>query len=241
MMSAREACVMREVTPADPPRPHPHPGLFLVLEGPDGGGKTTQAARLAAWLRGEGLDVVVCRDPGSTEVGNRLRDLVMSRTSTHLGLRSEMLIYMASRAQLVDEVIQPALKAGRVVISDRFLLSNIVYQGFAGGLPVEDLWQIGQVATGGLLPDLTLILDVPSQSALDRVGPGRDRIEDRPHGYRERVREGYLDASRDRAEGEPCPYYPVPVVLVDATGDPDAVFGSLQHEVERVLALGPRG
>ncbi len=90
-----------------PPRPHSHPGLFLALEGPDGAGKTTQAARLAAWLRGDGFDVVSCRDPGSTEVGDRLRKIVLDHDSVHLSIRAEMLIYMASRAQLVDEVIAP--------------------------------------------------------------------------------------------------------------------------------------
>ena len=102
---------------------------------------------------------------------------------------------MASRAQLVDEVIRPSLAAGRVVISDRFLLSTIVYQGFAGGLPVEDIWRIGQVATAGLLPDLTLVLDVSAEAARARVGPARDRIEDRPAEYQRRVRDGFLDAA----------------------------------------------
>jgi dTMP kinase len=232
---------MPQETIADPPRPHPHPGLFLALEGPDGGGKTTQAARLAAWLRGEGFDVVSCRDPGSTEVGDRLRQIVLHRDSVHLAIRSEMLIYMASRAQLVDEVIQHSLAAGRVVISDRFLLSNLVYQGFAGGLPVEDLWRIGQVATAGVLPDLTLVLDVSVQASRARVGPARDRIEDRPAEYQERVRDGFVDAARrQNGPGGLCPYYPAPVALIDAQGDPDAVFHQIKSEVERVLALGPR-
>jgi dTMP kinase len=192
-------------------------------------------------MRELGLDIVSCRDPGSTEIGNRLRELVMSRSSKHLGIRAEMLIYMASRAQLVDEVIQPALASGRVVISDRFLLSNLVYQGFAGGLDVVELGQVGRVATGGLLPDLTLVLDVPTAVARGRVGQGRDRIEDRGKDYRERVRAGFLEAAR-AASGTsgPCPYYPAPVVLLDAAGDPETVFAMIRNEVERVLALGPR-
>jgi dTMP kinase len=232
---------MSESVPVGAPRPHPHPGLFLALEGPDGGGKSTQAARIAAWLRGDGFDVVSCRDPGSTEVGNRLRAIVMSRDIGHLAIRSEMFIYMASRAQLVEEVIQPSLAAGRVVISDRFLLSNLIYQGAAGGLPIEELWRIGQVATGGLLPDLTIVLDVPAEVARRRMGPGRDRIEDRPDDYHARVRQGYLDAARRPGGPEKtCPYYPAPVVLIDAAGDPDAVFCQIKNEVEGVLALGPR-
>jgi dTMP kinase len=226
----------------DTARPHPHPGLFLALEGPDGGGKTTQAARLVDWLRGQGLDVVTCRDPGSTVVGNRLRALVLDRGTVHLTVRAEMLIYMASRAQLVDEIIAPSLASGRVVVSDRFLLSNIVYQGCAGGLPVEQVWQVGQTATNGLLPDLTLVLDVPQAAARARVGPGRDRIEDRSEAYRQRVRDGFLAAAGAGSEqqGMGPEIYPAPVVLIDAQGDPDTVFAQIRSEVERVLALGPR-
>ncbi len=232
---------MPEESLSDPPRPHPHPGLFVALEGPDGGGKTTQAARLAAWLRGDGFDVVSCRDPGSTQVGDRLRKIVLDRDTVHLSVRSEMLIYMASRAQLVDEVIRHALEASRVVISDRFLLSNLVYQGLAGGLPVEDLWRIGQVATAGLLPDLTMVLDVSAETARSRVGSARDRIEDRSAEYQRQVRDGFIAAAHAHdGPGGLCPYYPAPLVLIDAQGDPDAVFLQIQSEVQRVLALGPR-
>ncbi len=232
---------MLEETMSGPPRPHPHPGLFLALEGPDGGGKSTQAARLAAWLREDGFDVVACRDPGSTPAGDRLRKVVLDRGSVGLAMRTEMLIYMASRAQLVHEVIEHALAAGRVVLSDRFLLSNIVYQGYAGGLGVDEVWRVGQVATAGLLPDVTLVLDVPPETAVARVGPARDRIEERPAGYRQKVREGFLAAVHDSAgPAGLCPYYPSPLVLIDAASDPDTVFQQIRSEVQRVLALGPR-
>jgi dTMP kinase len=232
---------MPEEPRSQPTRPRPHPGLFLALEGPDGGGKSTQAARVADWLRGEGFDVVSCRDPGSTKLGDRLRRIVLDRDSPHPSIRAEMLIYMASRAQLVDEIIQPALATGRVVVSDRFLLSNIVYQGFAGGLPVDELGRIGQAATGGLLPDLTLVLDVPPETARSRVGSARDRIEERSEDYQQRVRAGFIDAAQACSEPGRVPsYYPAPVVRIDAQGDPDAVFGRIRSEVERVLALGPR-
>jgi len=231
------------------PRAHPHPGFFLVLDGPDGGGKTTQAARLADWFRDQGLDVVTCRDPGGTALGNRLRSLLLDRGSVAISLRAEMLLYMASRAQLVEEVIAPALAAGRAVVSDRYVLANIVYQGSAGGLLEEEIAWVGMVATGGLLPDLTILLDIVPDVARARVGEARDRIEDRPLFYQERVRAGYLAAARDG--GEPvagrdpeqiaqCPYYPAPIVLIDASADPDTVFERIKSEVGRVLALDPR-
>lgn len=219
-------------------QPHAHPGIFLVLDGPDGGGKTTQASRLAAWLREAGHDVVTCRDPGGTALGERIRAILLAHDSVPISLRSEMLLYMASRAQLVEEVIAPALAAGKVVVADRYLLANIVYQGSAGGLMEEEIALVGMVATGGLLPDLTLILDVAPAVASARVTRPRDRIENRPLFYHERVRAGYLAAASTGASH--CPFYPAPIALIDATNDPDVVFEQVKAEVERVVALGPR-
>jgi dTMP kinase len=215
-------------------RPHPHPGFFLVLDGPDGGGKTTQASRLADWLRTRGLDVVTCRDPGGTALGNRLRAIVMERETVPLSLRAEMLLFMASRAQMVEEIIRPAMESGHVVVCDRFLLSTIVYQGHAGGLDPAEISAVGRAATGGLLPDLTIVLDVPPEIARGRIGPARDRIEDRPADYQDRVRAGYLQAARG------SPLYPATVALVDTTYDPDTVFKLICREVMLVLALDPR-
>ena len=133
------------------------------------------------------------------------------------------------------------------MVSDRYLLANIVYQGSAGGLLEEEIALVGMVATGGLLPDLTLVLDIAPDAATARVGAARDRIEDRPLFYRERVRAGYLAAARGEAGPEPtarssalCPFYPAPIVLIDASNDPETVFEQITSEVERVLALGPR-
>lgn len=228
-----EAAEMSDrLTTTNAPAPHRHRGLFLALEGPDGGGKTVQAARLAAWLESRGLHVVTCRDPGSTELGDRLRRILLDRGSPALSMRAEMLLYMASRAQLVEQVIEPALAAGKVVVSDRFLLSNIVYQGVAGGLPVDEIRRVGLVATNGILPDLTLVLDVSLETARKRVGPARDRIEDRSDEYHALVREGFQTARVESADN--------PVVLIDAAGGEDAVFSQIRREVERVLALDPR-
>ena len=184
-----------------PAETRPHRGFFLVLDGPDGGGKTTQASRLSDWLRERGFEVVRCRDPGGTPLGDRLRAILLDRETVNLSIRAEMLLYMASRAQLVEEVIRPALEAGRVVVSDRFLLATIVYQGFAGG-PRSGRGRRRSAGRppAGLLPDLTLVLDVPPEAARRRVGRARDRIEDRPADYRERVREGFLRRPRGRRE-----------------------------------------
>jgi len=225
----------------EPDRPHPHPGFFLAFEGPDGGGKTTQAERLADWLQSQGLVVVSCRDPGGTELGNRLRELLLVRHATPIGLRAEMLLYQAARAELVEEVITASLAVGKVVVSDRYLLSNIVYQGTAAGLLEEEIAMVGMVATAGVLPDLTIILDVPPEVAQARTGGARDRIEDRPPAYQAKVRDGFLaalaGAAQSGARGR-CPYYPAPLVAIDSSGDSDRVFAQIQREVARVLALG---
>jgi dTMP kinase len=217
-----------------PAEMRPHRGFFLVLDGPDGGGKTTQASRLVDWLRERGFDVVACRDPGATPLGDRLRAILMQRDAVPLSMRAEMLLFMASRAQMVEEIIRPAMESGHVVVCDRFLLATIVYQGFAGGLDPAEVSGVGRAATGGLLPDLTILLDVPPETARGRVGAGRDRIEDRPAAYHESVRAGYLRA----AQGSPL--YPAPVALVDATYDPDTVFKLICREVMLVLAIDPR-
>jgi len=218
--------------PQHPSDAHPRPrGRFIVFDGPDGGGKTTQAARLVEALRNEGREVVACRDPGGTGLGDRLRSILLDRGTLEPTMRAEMLLFMASRAQLVAEVVQPALERGAVVVSDRFLLANVVYQGYAGGLPVEELWTVGRIATGDLWPDLTLLLDLPVEVARDRVGGSRDRMEDRPESYRRAVREGFLEAARS---------FPAPLVVVDAGGDPDEVANRIQAEVSRALALDSR-
>ena len=214
-------------------------GRFVVLDGPDGGGKTTQVVHLAAWLSSRGHDVVTCHDPGGTPLGSRLRAILLDRDEVTRGIRAEMLLYMASRAQLVDEIIAPALARGAFVVSDRYLLANIVYQGHAGGLGVEDVARVGLVTTRGLLPDLTVVLDVPVATARSRVATSRDRIEDRPEAYHNAVREGFL-AAVEAARAGVCVYYPAPIVRVDATGEPIAVREAIRTEVARALALDPR-
>lgn len=209
----------------------PRTGTFLCLEGPDGAGKSTQAARLAEAIGATGREVVSCRDPGGTALGDRLRALLLDRDTVAMGMKAEMLLYMASRSQLVEEIIRPNLERGAVVISDRFLLSNVVYQGFAGGLDVEELWSVGRAATGGLLPDLTLLIDIPETVGRARTGGPRDRIEDRGDDYRGRVRAGFLQAAES---------FPAPISIINGSASPDDVFRQINDEVSRALGIGPR-
>jgi len=172
------------------PRP-----LFISLDGLDGTGKSTQCRLLADWLRKQGHDVIECADPGGTAAGDAIRGILLGQKHD-LSLPCEALLFMASRAQLTAEVIKPALGAGRTVVTDRFLLANVVYQGHAGGLDPDRLWEIGKVATGGLLPSLIFVLDLPVELALRRRSGPADRVESRDFAYHTRVREGFLTEAR---------------------------------------------
>jgi dTMP kinase len=202
-------------------------GPFLSLDGLDGAGKSTQSRLLADWLREQEHAVVTCVDPGGTEVGDRIRELLLRREMT---LACEALLFMASRAQLVGQVVGPALDAGKIVISDRFLLANVVYQGHAGGLDPEQLWNIGRFATAGLEPDLTLVLDMPLELARTRRKAAADRLESRNDAYHCRVRDGFLAEAARRPER---------IRVVDASGSVEAVQAAIRGEVARVLAAHP--
>jgi dTMP kinase len=200
--------------------------MFFSFDGLDGGGKTTQSRMFCDWLRAEGHDVVTCRDPGSTPLGERLREIVLARHDLAICRRSEMLIYMAARAQLVDEVISPALAAGKTVVSDRYLLANVVYQGYAGGLDIDTLWQVGQVATAGLRPDLTFILDVDPQTAATRMKRELDRMESQGDAFRERVRNGFLSAAA---------VSPRELIVIDGARAIDEVQTEIRRHAEPIL------
>ena len=193
--------------------------MFFAFDGLDGAGKTTQIGLFCEWLRAAGHDVVTCRDPGSTALGEAVRDILLKTDTLAIDLTSEMLLYMAARAQLVAEVIRPALDAGRTVVSDRYLLSNVVYQGHAGGLDPETLWSIGRTATGGLTPTLTFVLDIPPEVAGQRMQRELDRMESRGEAYRAALRKGFLSEATRR---------PGEIVLVDASRSIEAVQANLR-------------
>jgi len=152
------------------------------------------------WLRERGYDVVSCRDPGSTPLGERVREILLhSDAATPIGRRSEMLLYMAARAQLVEELIRPALAANKIVVSDRYLLANLVYQGHAGGLDVEAVRAIGRIAIDGTEPDAVFLLDMSPAAADRRLSRALDRMERQGVDYRQRLRDGFLaEAARAR-------------------------------------------
>jgi dTMP kinase len=176
--------------------------MFFSFDGIDGVGKSTQVGLFVAALQSAGHDVVACRDPGSTPLGERIRDLLL-RHDDQLAIsrQSEMLLYMAARAQLVDEVIRPALSTGKIVVSDRFVLANIVYQGHAGGLDPESIRQVGRIATGGIHADCTFLLDMPPDQADTRMNRILDRMEQQGPDYRRRLRDGFLaEAARPNSQ-----------------------------------------
>ena len=200
------------------------PARFIVFEGIDGAGKSSQVAPLAAWLRDRGRTVVTCHDPGATPAGDAIRDILLDRHDLHLVPTAEMLLYMAARAQLVEEVIRPGLARGAWVLSDRYLLANVVYQGHAGGLDPETVRGVGAVATGGLAPDLVLLLDVDLETAARRLRRPLDKLETRGDDYRGRLRAGYhAEAARS----------PERFAVVDAAGEPAEVQAALRAELER--------
>ena len=201
--------------------------MFISFEGGDGCGKSTQIQLLADWLRQKKFDVLTCRDPGSTPLGDAVRTILLNRLDLEICRTSEMLLFMAARAQLVSEVILPALKAGKTVLSDRFLLSTIVYQGYAGQLPIASVEQAGVIATAGILPDLSIVLDISLEESEKRMQNRRmDRMEKMGREYHEKVRQGFLTHARLAPERH---------IVIDASQNIDAVAVSVQNAIEKFL------
>lgn len=204
-----------------------HRSAFLSFDGLDGTGKSTQCRRIADWLRASDIPVTTCVEPGGTELGQKIRELLLFGKQNLMGTRAEVLLFMASRAELVEQVIRPALERGDVVIADRFLLASVVYQGHAGGLPTKDLWEVGRMATAGVEPDLTLIFDLPVDVASVRRGRSADRMESKGTDYFERVRAGFL------AEAA---YDPKRRIVVDARPDEETIFKHVRSLIASFLA-----
>ena len=207
-------------------------GGLIVFEGVEGVGKSTQLRHLISRLENQGRIVCPVREPGGTVAGDEIRRLLLDPAS-HLDARAEALLFMASRAQLVSDVIRPALERGEFVVADRFFLSTYAYQVAGRGLPEEQVRLANALATGVLPPDLTLILDLPPGAGLERAAQrsAHDRIERSGEAFYERVRAAFVDfASPEWQQRHP---EAGPIVLVDASGDEAAVALRVGHEVAR--------
>ena len=217
-------------------------GNFIVFDGPDGSGKSTQFKRFARFAHDHGLTVNEVREPGGTLIGEQIRKILLDPAS-EMSLRCEMLLYMASRAQLVEQVIAPALQRRELVLADRFISSTLAYQGAASGLPLDEILMVGEVAIGEHWPDLFVIFDVDENTAARRMaGNGKDRksnaaatlpslfadrLELRGLEYQRRVREGFLAQAQEK---------PDRYLVINAAADPESVFETLLAELQSRFA-----
>ena len=170
-------------------------GILITFEGPEGSGKSTQVRMLCSYLRRRGLKVLRLREPGSTQISENIRDILLDVKNRDMDVVCEMLLYQAARAQLVREKVLPALKQKMIVVLDRFLDATITYQGYGGGLDVQLIQRIGKIVTFGIQPDLTVLLDLAAHEGL-RKTKRRDRIEKKSLQFHRRVRRGYLKLAR---------------------------------------------
>ncbi|TDD79034.1 dTMP kinase [Actinomadura darangshiensis] len=212
---------------AAPQQPvHRDRGVFIAFEGGEGAGKTTQARLAAIWLRDHGYDVITTHEPGATKIGMRLRAMLLDRDTTGLSDRGETLLYAADRADHVANVIKPAMDRGAIVVSDRYVDSSLAYQGFGRRQAVEDIARVNAWATGGLVPDLTVLLEIPPQAGLNRLSAPADRIESESQDFHERVRAGF----RALAEADPDRY-----LILDASRPQNEITREIQYRIHEIL------
>ncbi len=202
-------------------------GRFLVFDGPDGSGKSTQVHRFTDFAQARGVTVCEVREPGGTAIGEEIRRVLLDHCTGDLDVAAEMLLYMASRAQLIAERIAPALRRGELVLADRFVSSTLAYQGTAGGMRLDDIRAVAAIACRGVTPDLTVIFDVTEETAASRLSPLLDRMEAKGAEYHRRVRQGYLD----QAKRDPAHY-----LVIDANRDAKSVWNALIDQVALRLA-----
>ncbi len=206
--------------------------MFITLEGPEGSGKSTQARLLAEYLRQCGKDVLLTREPGGTAIGDQIREILHSHDNTAMVPTSELFLYNAARAQIVAEVIRPALAEHKIVLSDRYADSTIAYQGYGRQLDLNLVRRITEMATGGLKPDLTFLIDVTVEEGLARRKAGArrgeewNRMDSLSREFYERVREGYFELMRQE---------PQRWVLIDGTGPVEAVQNELRRKMDYAL------
>lgn len=177
-------------------------GLFITMEGADGAGKSTQIERLKGYLSSKGYDIILCREPGGTVISEAIREVILNPEYEKMGNMTELMLYAAARAQLVEEVIRPALAAGKVVICDRFIDSSAVYQGIARGMGVDLVYEVNKFAVGDTMPQITILLDVKGGTGISRKKEQAelDRIEREAIDFHERVSQGYRDLAKQYPE-----------------------------------------
>jgi len=200
-------------------------GRFITFEGPEGSGKTTQLKILAERLRSAGHDVVETQEPGGTDIGRQIRAILLDQASTALRPTAELLLMFASRAQNVDEVILPALAAGKIVLCDRFTDSTLAYQGSGRGLGADVVYDLDRIACRGLIPHLTLLIDIDTATGLGRAT--KTRMEEQPLPFHRAVREAFLQLASDDSKR---------IRLLDGARDRDAVAADVWSHVETLLA-----
>lgn len=204
-------------------------GLFLVFEGIDGAGKSRQMDYTAEWLVAKGRAVTVTREPGGTAIGAKIRSLLLDPNNKNLDPQTELFLYAADRAQHIQEIIMPDLNRGNIVLCDRFTLSTVAYQGYGRGLDKTMIQELNRLATQGLEPDLTLVLDLEPQQARERIACHRsnapDRLEQEKDKFFHQVRQGYLAAAQSDAK----------VRLIRGGEEPQAVFAQIQPILEALL------
>ncbi|ADL11594.1 dTMP kinase [Acetohalobium arabaticum] len=203
-------------------------GLFITLEGPEGAGKSTQIELLNKYFSEQGYEVVQTREPGGTEIGSRIRNILLDSNLDNLEPKTELLLYAASRAQHVNEVIKPALKEGKVIICDRFSDATLAYQGYGRRLDKDLILKLNQMATGGLEPDLTFLLDIePEEGLLRTKNEVRDRIEREDLSFHQQVRDGYLKLAEKKSRFE----------VIDGSQSIENIFDNLIETLEERLEL----
>lgn len=203
-------------------------GIFISMEGPDGSGKSTQIELLKKYFSEKGYEIVITREPGGTKISEAIREIILNKEYTEMSYMTEALLYASARAQLVSEVIKPALEAGKAVISDRFVDSSAVYQGMARGLGVENVYKINEFALQGIMPELTIHLDLPAEVGISRKNDQKelDRMELEAIDFHERVAEGYRKLAA---------LSPERIYTIDATQTIEVIHKKIVDKLETIL------
>lgn len=201
-------------------------GKFITLEGTEGSGKSTQAALILEYLKEKKQPVMLMREPGGVQISEAIRRILLDVESAGMADSCETLLYMAARAQLVKEVLEPALASGKIILCDRFLDSTIAYQGYGNGVDVATIEAIGAFATNQIAPDLTLLFDVATEIGLSRTQPEKDRIELRSLEYHQRVRAGYLALAKK---------YPQRIKVIEVNAPKEIIFKQVKTHIDACL------